>query len=185
MPTLTPTMTLSEADILSEVYDLLAHVCDTNQIIRGNQSREVLPSDDDFIIYTPLFKKRVGTNIHTFNAVGVPDEKNGQYDDTALIMADIQIDCFGENANVYATMINLFANSIVCRDWLVSQNMAIRVTNCTDPQQIDYIDDTRQYCNRYMITLTVCFNSALVQGVPWFEDVTFKELINVDVRFKP
>ena len=178
-------MILAEADIMSEVYDLLAHVCDTNQIIRGNQSREVLPSDDDFIIYTPLFKRRVGTNIHTFEAVGVPDEQNGHYDDTALIMADIQIDCFGEDANEYATKINLFAHSIVCRDWLISQNMAIRVAGCSDPQQIDYVDDTRQYCNRYMVTLSICFNSALVQGVPWFEDVTFKEIVNVDVKFKP
>ena len=84
MPTQQPTVTLSEADILSEVYDLLAYICDGVTIIRGNQSREVLPSDDDFIIYTPLYKKRVGTNINSFNAKGVSDISNGLYDDKAL-----------------------------------------------------------------------------------------------------
>ena len=56
-------MILAEADIMSEVYDFLAHVCENVPIIRGNQSREALPSDDDFIIYTPLYKRRVGTNV--------------------------------------------------------------------------------------------------------------------------
>jgi hypothetical protein len=203
MPTQTITSpTLAEADILSDVYDLLAYVCDNVPIIRGNQSREVLPSDDDFIIYTPLYKKRVGTNIRTFNAKGVPDPVNGSYNDKALFMVDIQVDCFGENASNYATMINLFAHSIVCRDWLVNQQSNIRVAQCSDPTQIDFIDDTRQYCSRYMVTLSICFDSALIMGIPWFEDVKFKGtkidpetgkltppsrsgLVNVDVFFKP
>lgn len=194
-------MILAEADIMSEVYDLLAHVCDTNQIIRGNQSREALPSDDDFIIYTPLYKKRVGTNIHTFEAVDVPDDESGDFSDTALFMTDIQVDCFGENAMEYATKINLFAHSIVCRDWLVSQKLNIRVCSCTDPQQIDFIDDTRQYCNRYMLTLSICHGAEITNKTPWFEDVQIKGttidpstgeltppseagLVNVDVFFK-
>ena len=178
-------MILAEADIMSEVYDLLTHICENVPTIRGNQSREVLPSDDDFIIYTPLYKKRVGTNIHTFDGAGVPDDKNGDYSDTALFITDFQVDCFGENAGDYASMINLFAHSIICRDWLVSKSMNIRVAQCSDPTQIDFIDDTRQYCNRYMVTLSICHGSALGVGVPWFEDVTFKDIVNVDVKFKP
>ena len=194
-------MILAEADIMSEVYDFLTHVCENVPTIRGNQSREVLPSDDDFIIYTPLYKRRVGTNVHTFDAVGVPDEKNGDFNDTALFMTDIQVDCFGENAMEYATKINLFAHSIVCRDWLVSQNLNIRVCNCSDPQQIDFIDDTRQYCNRYMLTLSICHGAGVTAKTPWFEDVQIKGttidpssgeltppseagLVNVDVFFK-
>ena len=186
MPTQNP-MTLAEADVLSDVYDLIAHVTaiNGNNIIRGYQSREVLPSDDDFIIYTPLFKRRVGTNVRTFDASGMKDNENGQYNDTALVVLDIQIDCYGENASVYATMLNLFAYSIVCRDWLKSQNMDIRVCGCTDPQQMAIVDDTEQYVDRYMITLSVCFDSSLCEGIPWFEDTTFKDIVNVDVKFKP
>ena len=194
-------MILAEADIMSEVYDFLTHVCENVPTIRGNQSREALPQDDDFIIYTPLYKRRVGTNVHTFNAVGVPDKSNGDFNDTALFMTDIQVDCFGENAMEYATKINLFAHSIVCRDWLVSQNLNIRVCNCTDPQQIDFIDDTRQYCSRYMLTLSICHGAGVTAKTPWFEDVQIKGttidpssgeltppseagLVNVDVFFK-
>ena len=195
-------MILAEADIMSEVYDFLAHVCENVPIIRGNQSREALPSDDDFIIYTPLYKRRVGTNVRIFNAEGVPDPVNGSYNDKALMIADIQVDCYGENANEYVTKINLFAHSIVCRDWLVSQGLNIRVCQCTDPQQIDYVDDTEQYCSRYMVTLSICTDSALIMGIPWFEDVQIKGttidpetgkltppsragLVDVDVFFKP
>ena len=200
MPTQEP-MALAEADIMSEVYDFLTHVCENVPIIRGNQSREVLPSDDDFIIYTPLYKRRVGTNMHTFEAMGVPDGQNGDFSDTALFITDVQVDCFGERANEYATKINLFAHSIVCHDWLVSQSLSIRVCSCTDPQQIDFIDDTRQYCNRYTLTLSICHGAGVTSKTPWFEDVQIKGttidpatgeltppsevgLVNVDVFFK-
>ena len=200
MPTQEP-MTLAEADTMSEVYDLLTYVCENVPTIRGNQSREVLPSDDDFIIYTPLYKRRVGTNVHTFEAMGVPDGQNGYFSDTALFITDVQVDCFGERANEYATKINLFAHSVVCHDWLASQDLSIRVCDCTDPQQIDFIDDTRQYCNRYMLTLSICHGAGVTSKTPWFEDVQIKGttidlatgeltppsevgLVNVDVFFK-
>lgn len=193
--------TLAEADIMSEVYDLLAYVCENVPVIRGNQSREVLPSDDDFIIYTPITKKRVGTNIHTFNADEAEDDENGEFSDIALFVTDFQVDCYGENANEYATKLNLFANSIACRDWLVCNDMNIRVCQCTNPAQIDFIDDTRQYCNRYMITLSICHDAGIIQEAPWFEDVQIQGttidpatgeltpaseagLVNVDVYFR-
>jgi hypothetical protein len=36
-----------------------------------------------------------------------------------------------------------------------------------------------------MVTLSICHGSALGVGVPWFEDVTFKDIVNVDIKFKP
>lgn len=203
MPTQNP-MTLAEADVLSEVYDLIAYVTDINSdnIFRGYQSREVLPSDDDFIIYTPLFKRRVGTNIRTFNGAEKLANQDGEYNDTALFVHDIQIDCYGENASAYATLLNVFSHSGQCRDWLISEDMDIRVCGCTDPQQMAIVDDTEQYVNRYMVTLSVCVDSAVSQEISWFDDVNIKGttidpatgkltppseagLVDVDVYFKP
>ena len=41
-------------DFMADVYDLLYYVTGNSQIFRGNQSREVLPKDNDYIIYTPI-----------------------------------------------------------------------------------------------------------------------------------
>lgn len=209
MSTQIPPMALAEADVMSEVYDLLVYVTSLDNIFRGNQSREVLPADGDFIIYTPLFRERIGTNVVTFNAENCEDDENGTYTDAALVSLDIQVDFFGENASKLAQTLNVFIHSITCYNWLVANNYGIRVAKCTDPQQIDLIDDTRQFSKRWMVTISVEFSSDVIQapvegvggGVPWFEDVVFKGnavdpsgdptpaskagVIDVDVFFKP
>ena len=50
-------------DYMSAVYDLIAYVTNINgnKIFRGNQSREVMPRDNDYIVYTPITQKRIGT----------------------------------------------------------------------------------------------------------------------------
>ena len=54
-------MILSEADFMTAVNDLLIKITGIEQsrLFRGNQSREVLPADGEFIIYTPITRGRI------------------------------------------------------------------------------------------------------------------------------
>jgi hypothetical protein len=202
MPTQNPT--LLEADFMDEVYDFLAYVTSVGEgrIFRGNQSREVLPDDDSFIIYTPILRKRIGSNIVNFDAADCDDDTNGAYNDSALIQVDIQVDFYGENAQDLAQGLEVFSHSTLCRSWLVSQGSAIRVLYCSDPIDATYVGETDQYATRWMVTLSICFGSAVTNGQPWYEDVVFKGthidpntgeltppsqagLVDVDVYFKP
>jgi hypothetical protein len=179
--------TLSEADYMSEVYDLIHYLSnlDEDRIFRGNQSREVLPEDDSFIIYTSLFRKRIGSNITTFDAEECDDDENGDYADTMLSQVDIQIDYYGEEAQAMAQNMEIFAHSPLCLAWLRKNGKAIRVLHCTEPSDITYVAETEQYVPRWMVTLSICFNSNSESKSPWYEDVTMKAIKNVDVYFKP
>ena len=186
MPT-QETPTLSEADYMDEVYDLILHVTGIGEgrIFRGNQSREVLPDDDSFIIYTPILRKRIGSNIVSFDAQDCEDDENGDYSDSVLTQIDVQIDFYGDDAERLAQLLELFAHSCLCRAWLVAQNYEIRVLHCTEPQDLTHIAETRQYRPRWMVTLSICLNSASETKTPWYEDYTMKAIKNVDVYFKP
>lgn len=203
MPT-QETPTLSEAEYMDEVYDLILHVSgiDEGRIFRGNQSREVLPDDDNFIVYTPLFRKRIGSNIVSFDAENCEDNENGAYSDAVLTQVDIQVDFYGDDAQRMAQSLEVFAHSCLCRAWLVAQNYDTRVLHCTEPSDVTFIDDTKQYCPRWIVTLSICFGSSVENGQPWYEDVNIKGthidpntgeltppseagVVDVDVYFKP
>lgn len=180
-------MTMALPDFMDDVNDLLLYVLDIDQdhLIRGNQSREVLPDDDNFCIFTPLRQKRIGTNITELDAVGVAVNKNAPCNDKKLVQIDIQIDVYGDEAYDKACGLETFCGSFQCNDWLIRNNMGIRVLYASDPVDLTYVDETEQYVQRWMVTMSICTTSEFTSKIPWLEDVTIKAIKNVDVYFKP
>ena len=107
-------------DFMTGVYDLIAYVTniDESHIFRGNQSREVLPTDNDYIVYTPITSTRHGTNIATLHAANVDPKDNAPDVDQKLLQIDLQIDCYGPKAFTYAQGIETFAHAGRCNEWL-------------------------------------------------------------------
>ena len=175
-------MVLNEPDFLTAINDLIIEVTGIEQerLFRGNQSREVLPSDDNFILYTPLYRNRRGTNINSYSA----NDETGDYSDKVLVTSDVQIDCYGDKAEQYAQAVEGFCKSVLCNSWLKSGGYGISVLYTNNPADFTRIDDTAQYVKRWIITITVCFTYELTNEVPWFDDVEFN-IKNVDVYFKP
>ena len=178
-------MILSETDFMTAVNDLLIKITGIEQsrLFRGNQSREVLPADGEFIIYTPITRGRIGTNITSYGAV--EDDIYGDYADKVLVTVDLQVDCYGDTADNTAQKIEMFGRSELCNAWLKNNGYAIRVLTTTDPNDLTIVDDTRQYLKRFMLTMKICFTSELKNDVPWFDDVQITAIKNVDVFFKP
>lgn len=160
-------------DFMSDVYDWLAYVTAINgdRIFRGNQSREVLPEDNDYIVYTPITQKRIGTNIAVLHAEGVPDDENAPDTDTKLLQIDIQVDCYGDNAFAYSQGINTFAYAGRCNEWLAQNGAGIRVLYASDPIDGTLVDDTHQFIPRWIVTLSICIPVSNTDMIPWIEDV--------------
>ena len=78
-------------DFMTEVNDLLMYITGIPQerLFRGNQSREVLPRENDYIVYTPISQKRIGTNVAVLHAENVPDNENAPNTDTKLLQVDV------------------------------------------------------------------------------------------------
>ena len=190
-------------DFMGDVYDLLYYVTGNTQIFRGNQSREVLPTDNDYIVYTPITQKRIGTNIATLHAEGVAPADNAPETNRKLLQVDLQVDCYGDNAFSYAEGLETFAGSGRCNDWLKQNGAGIHVLYASEPMDGTLIDDTHQYVTRWIVTLSICTTVSNTDSIPWIEEVEINvipheedsptppieqvgaKLINIDVVYPP
>jgi hypothetical protein len=190
-------------DFMGEVYDLIQYVTGNSNIIRGNQSREVLPKDNDYIVYTPITQKRIGTNIAILHAEEVEPTDNAPEQNSKLLQIDLQIDCYGDKAFLYAEGLETFAGSGRCNDWLIQNGAGIRVLYASAPIDGTMIDDTRQYITRWIVTLSICLTVSNTDSIPWIEEVEVNvipneedspvppieqvgaKMINIDVVYPP
>lgn len=158
-------------NFMADVYDLLYYVTGNSQIFRGNQSREVLPKDNDYIIYTPITQKRIGTNIVTFDAEGVAPEDNALERNSKLLQIDLQVDCYGDKSFAYAEGLEIFVGSGRCNDWLRQNGAGIRVLYASNPMDGTLVDDTRQYVTRWIVILSICLTASVTDSIPWIGEV--------------
>ena len=160
-------------DFMTEVNDVLMYITGIPQerLFRGNQSREVLPRENYYIVYTPISQKRRGTNVAVLHAENVPDNENAPNTDTKLLQVDVQVDCYGSKAFAYAEGIETFAGALRCNEWLQQSKMGMRVLYASDPIDATLVDDTRHYVPRWIVTLSIEFEVSVTDKIPWIEDV--------------
>ena len=193
-------------DFMTEVNDLLMYITGIPQarLFRGNQSREVLPRENDYIVYTPITQQRIGTNVAVLRADNVPDNQNAPDTDSKLLQIDVQVDCYGPKALAYAEGLETFARAGRCNDWLKQSKMAMRVLYASNPLNATLVDDTRQYVPRWIVTLSIEVTVSTTDFIPWIQDVLVvpnptadhpddplppslhdgTKLINIDISYK-
>jgi hypothetical protein len=180
-------MALTEADFMAALHGYIVAVTglDGGVVFRGNQSRMVLPKKGAYCIYTPIIRQRRGTNLYNFDAEGLPDDKNGTDSLTALVLVDVQVDFYADGAAQNAQMLEIASRSYMGTNYFKASGVDVRVCTADNPRNLTGIDESNQYEERWSVTITTEINSALVQKLPWFEDVTWKQFKNVDVYFPP
>jgi hypothetical protein len=174
-------------DYRAEVFDLIQYVTGLadGRIFRGNQSREVLPRDGDYVIYTPISQKRIGTNIPTLYAADVDPTKNAPEVDEKLLQIDFQLDFYGGRSFLLSDGFETFCHSLRCLDWLKQTGKKIRVLYATNPVDATLVDDTKQYIERWILTLAICYGAAVSDDIPWIEDVVVIPNPNADKPIDP
>ena len=180
-------MQMSEADFMSALHGYIAEVTglDSGRIFQGNQSRIILPKTGEYCVYTPIIRRRRGTNVYNFDAAGVDDDTNGTDTMTALILIDVQVDFYDENAMIHAQALEIASKSYFGTDYFKQKNLDVRVCSAENPRNLTGIDASNQFEARWSVTITAEVNSQLSQGLPWFEDVNLQVFKNVDVSFPP
>ena len=182
-------MALTEADFMGALHGYISTVTGLNEalIFRGQQSRMVLPKNGAYCIYTPIIRQRRGTNVYRFDAEGLPDNKNGVDSLTALVLIDVQVDFYADDAAQNAQALEIASRSYVGTDYFKQRQkpLDVRVVTAQSPRNLTGIDESNQYEQRWSVTITAEINSVWSQKLPWFEDVTWKQFKNVDVFFPP
>lgn len=178
---------MTEADFMLALHGYISHVTglDGIRIFRGNQSRMVLPKSGAYCIYTPIIRQRRGTNVYAFDAEGLPDNENGVDTMTALILIDVQVDFYADNASANAQALEIASRSYIGTDYFKGEGVDVRVVTAQNPRNLTGIDASNQYEERWSVTITAEINAGTTQLLPWFEDFTFQAIKNVDVYFPP
>ena len=195
-------MALTEADFMAALHGYIIAVTglDGARVFRGNQSRMVLPKKGAYCIYTPIIRQRRGTNVYDFDAEGLPDNENGVDTMTALILIDVQVDFYADNASANAQALEIASRSYIGTDYFKGEGVDVRVVSAQNPRNLTGIDASNQYEERWSVTITTEVNSSITANLPWFEDVYFRRqtgttpsgepiysdgIVNVDAEFPP
>ena len=195
-------MALTEADFMLALHGYIVAVTglDGGVVFRGNQSRMVLPKSGAYCIYTPIIRQRRGTNVYAFDAEGKPDNENGVDTMTTLVLIDVQVDFYADNASANAQALEIASRSYIGTDYFKGEGVDVRVVTAQNPRNLTGIDASNQYEERWSVTITAEINSCITQLLPWFEDVHFRRqtgttpsgepiysdgIINVDAEFPP
>ena len=193
---------MTEADFMLALHGYISHVTglDGIRIFRGNQSRMVLPKSGAYCIYTPIIRQRRGTNVYAFDAEGLPDNENGVDTMTALILIDVQVDFYADNASQNAQALEIASRSYIGTDYFKGEGVDVRVVTAQSPRNLTGIDASNQYEERWSVTITTEVNWSITANLPWFEDVYFRRqtgttpsgehiysdgIINVDAEYPP
>ena len=164
--------TFSEADYLTAIHGYISSVTGLagKKIFRGNQSREVLPKKGAYCIYTPLFRRRVGTNLYNFDAKDCDDDTNGIDTLTALVLVDVQVDFYATDAAANAQALEIASRSYYGTTYFKTNKIDVRVCTADTPRNLTGIDASDQYEERWSVTITAEVNASWTADLPWFED---------------
>lgn len=178
---------LTEVDFETWLSRFIRHVTgmDEAAVFRGNQSRMVLPPTNEYCIYTPLYRSRIGTNVYSFDGAEVPDAENAPETYTESVDTTVQIDFYGPNASRYAQGMETAARADIANRYFRQNEVDLRVLYSTAPRNLTGLDASQQYVSRWSVDLHVQFDTAISEGVPWFEDVSFSAIKEVDTSFPP
>lgn len=176
-------------DIYTAVYNYIKAYArpaySDENIIRGWQNGVSLPNIDDFAIMQILGHYRQGTNVESFDATGKTIQQDGTLLAAELVLADVQIDCYGDIKTGYAARraqaLETAAKSYLgCRFF---QDYNIGCQYATGPKQI-VTELARGYVDRWSVTLRLSFVSQISVEVPWFSALNVS-IKNVDVTYQP
>ncbi len=143
------TLVNTQSDVFTALFAYLQGLFPGVPIIRGLDNNVPMPNTDS-IELTPLYEKRLSTNVRSY------DPDNGIVTLRMGTEYTIQVDCFGSTANYRATVIALLWRD----DAAVSQFPdGITPLYADDPRQIQFQNDQNQYEERWMVEIKLQYNA--------------------------
>lgn len=153
---------------------LLAIVPVGTPVLRGPLNRTAQPAVDH-VIFTPILRKRLRTNVHTED----PD-----YEVTiteAGYRLGVQFDFYGESAGDQSAAAETLWRDEYCVNILSPEAVPLYTDTAN---MVPLVTGEDQFLERYTLTAALQWN-ARVSNPQQSADVLTSELINVDVRFPP
>lgn len=181
-----PAILLTEESIFESISLFMNDLFSASvEIVRGQDNRVPEPSMPNFVVMTPLLRKRLATNIVTTHD-GFPDGQPGTRNDTQKTQLTVQLDVHGpqsgDNAQVLSTMLR---SDIAC-NYFAEIDADISPLFTSDPRQVPYLNGEQQIENRWTVDFELQANIAVQTAQDFADTLTIRNrVINVDVTYPP
>lgn len=139
------------------IREMLKHYtdCNANNILAGYNNKVVLPSSNDYIIFTVMNPTRIGTPIVRTTSTA-DSASNTSYQDYRLT---VQIDFYGDFAFDRASdIINISRTEFLCE---FLKPYGIQPIACEDARNLTGISGEQEYVERWMVSLELDYRDAV------------------------
>lgn len=179
---MTATVSIIQDDLTTALRGFLLSILDTETVELGQQNRTSMPGADNFVIFTPLGQIGLSTN-------RVQYDDNGTYGDGKQLTQrstqwPCQIDCYGERASEFASIIGTLVRSDYACDWFRENGPVLTPLYCSEPKQTAMINGEQQYEDRWTLDFIGQFNPTVTTRQDFYDSINLG-IIAADLKYPP
>lgn len=152
-----------------------------DKLFRGYQNRMAKPRLADYTIFNIDGTERVGTNVTSYE-----QSSDNKLQTRVLRSYSVSIDFCALDQSVAqqrATTIETFSRSNIGVEFFKQYDIAINFAE--DVLYIPFMDDTKQYINRYRVNIHLTRWETMTTVQEYAEEVILQRVENIDACYKP
>ena len=166
-----PTVSITESALLTILRAWLLSVLPSGvEVVRGQQNRVPEPSGSDFVVFIPILRERLTTNVVTYSDPypATPSTRT----DTQQTQITVQVDVHGPNSADNVTVVQSLFRAEPAATFFEATNGGIDPLYTSDPRQLQFIDGEQQVEDRWSIDLVMQANIAITNAQDFAGTVT-------------
>ncbi|MCU5775122.1 hypothetical protein N5923_23310 [Erwiniaceae bacterium BAC15a-03b] len=175
-------VSIIQDDLTAALRGFLLSIVDTDEVVLGQQNGVSMPAADNFIVMTPLGQIGLSTNRVQYDDNGIAGE--GKQLTQRSTQWPCQIDCYGEKASAYASIIGTLIRSDHACEWFKEYGPVLTPLYCSDPRQTAMINGEQQYEDRWTLDFIGQFNPVVTTPRDFMDNITVG-VIAADLKYPP
>ena len=169
-------------DLTTALRGFLLSIVDTQTVELGQQNRTSMPIANNFVIMTPLGQVGLSTNRVRYDDNGIYGQ--GKQQTQRSTQWPCQIDCYGERASEFASIIGTLIRSDYACEWFSSNGPALSPLYCSEPKQTAMVNGEQQYEDRWTLDFIGQYNPIVSTPLDFMDNITVG-IVAADLKYPP
>ena len=169
-------------DLTTALRGFLLSIVDTQTVELGQQNRTSMPIADNFVIMTPLGQVGLSTNRVRYDDNGIYGQ--GKQQTQRSTQWPCQIDCYGERASEFASIIGTLIRSDYACEWFSCNGPVLSPLYCSEPKQTAMVNGEQQYEDRWTLDFIGQYNPIVSTPLDFMDNITVG-IVAADLKYPP
>lgn len=174
-------VSIIQDDLTTALRGFLLSLLDADDVVLGQENRLSMP-DGNFVVMTPINQQGLSTNRVTYSDNGIAGQ--GKQNSQRSAQWRCQIDCYGDKAENYATIIGTMIRSDYACDWFRANGNVMQPFYCSEPHQTTMINGEQQYESRWTMDFIGQFNAVITTPLDFMDNIAVNT-IAADLKYPP